>query len=141
MSLFPCVTPSAACVRTLGWLTIFEVQLGLAGRIGEILSLTVDDLNLDHEDSPRVHTGSTVIVPNGQRPQVRLHTKDGPDGRCTVIVHDSVAEILRNRALLAGTSRGRFESRNGTLLKPHNVRESWRKVPPQPGSNGCRLTI
>ncbi|TFB48911.1 site-specific integrase [Cryobacterium tagatosivorans] len=116
-------------MRQNTWLAdAFEAQLGLAGRIGEIAALTVEDLDLDHPVSPRVHIVATVITPNGQKHSRQLHTKDGEAGRRTVIIHDWLVAILRNRARLAGPSGLLFASRNETLLDPHNMRESWRNI-------------
>ncbi|WP_166784638.1 MULTISPECIES: tyrosine recombinase XerC [unclassified Cryobacterium] len=122
-------------MRQNTWLAdAFEAQLGLAGRIGEVAALMVEDLDLDHAVSPRVHIVATVITPNGKKHSRQLHTKDGEDGRRTVIIHDWLVDILRNRALLAGPSGLLFASRNDTLLDPHNMRESWRNI-----RDGARL--
>ena len=116
------------------WLAdIFEVQLGVAGRIGEILALTVADLDLKNPESPRVRIAATVITPTGQKHSRQPHTKDGADGRRTVIVPAWVAEILKRRALLAGPSGLIFQTRNDTLLSPRNVRSSWRNIREQAG--------
>lgn len=121
-------------MRQNTWLAdLFETQLVVAGRIGEVLALTVDNLDLDHLDEdgqpePQVHIVATVITPTGVKHSRQLHTKDGIDGRRTVTVTDWVAAVLRNRALLAGPSGLVFSSRNDSLLDPHNVRESWRNI-------------
>jgi integrase len=123
-------------VRTMRqntWLPdIFETQYTLGLRIGEVLALTVDDLDLHNEDGPIVHINSTVITPTG-KPERQPHTKDGPAGRRPVVAPDWVAELLDVRALAAGTNGLLFPSRNGTLLDPHNVRESWRNIRAQVG--------
>ena len=116
-------------MRHYTWLAdAFEPQLGLAGRIGEIAALMVENLDLDNPISPRVHIVATVITPTGTKHSRQLHTKDGEDGRRTVIIHDWLVPILSNRALLAGPSTLLFASRNDTLLDPHNMRESWRNI-------------
>jgi integrase len=116
-------------MRQNTWLAdIFETQLALALRIGEALAITVDDLDLDNPAGPHVRIAATVITPHGQKFSRQSHTKDGPDGRRTLPAPTWVAEILRNRALLAGPSRLLFATRNDTLLDPHNVRESWRNI-------------
>lgn len=121
-------------MRQNTWLAdIFEVQLGVAGRIGEVLALTVSNLDLDRVDGARVRLDATVITPNGQRPSIQAHTKDGQDGRRTAIVSDWATGVLRKRALCAGESGLLFTSRNGTFLIPHNVRESWRHVRDEAG--------
>jgi integrase len=75
-------------VRTMRqntWLPdIFETQYTLGLRIGEVLALTVDDLDLHNEDGPIVHINSTVITPTG-KPERQPHTKDGPAGRRPVV--------------------------------------------------------
>ena len=114
-------------MRQNTWLAdLAEVQLGLGLRIGEALALTVEALDLDNDGAPRVHIRATVIAPNGLGHLLQQHTKDGPKGRRTVIAPDWVAAVLRRRAKFAGTGQ-LFTSRNGTLLSPRNVRESWRR--------------
>lgn len=113
------------------WLRdIFEVQLGVAGRLGEILALTVNDLDLDNADGPHVLIAATVVCPAGQKFFRQPHTKDGPEGRRLVIVPDWVADILRRRAPMAAELESGliFCTRNQTLLDPHNVRGSWRNI-------------
>ena len=115
-------------MRQNTWLPdIVETQYTLGLRIGEVLALTVGDLDLGNEEGPIVHINSTVITPTG-KPERQPHTKDGPAGRRPVLAPDWVADILDCRALAAGANGLLFPSRNGTLLDPHNVRESWRKV-------------
>jgi integrase len=121
-------------MRQNTWLAdLFETQLVVAGRIGEVLALKTENLDLDHLDDdgqpePQVQIVATVITPTGVKHSRQLHTKDGIDGKRTVTVPDWVAAILRNRALLAGPSGLVFATRNDTLLDPHNVRESWRNI-------------
>jgi integrase len=118
-------------MRQNTWLAdIFEVQLGLAARIGEVLALTIGDLDLDNAESPRVTIAATVITPMGSKHSRQEHTKDGPGGRRTVIIHEFAAKVLRKRAALAADRESKllFVTRNETLLDPHNVRESWRNI-------------
>lgn len=115
-----------------------EVQLGMGLRIGEVLAIKVDALNLDHPEGPRVNVWATVITPNGKPHSWQAHTKDGPKGRRTVIVPDWVAEILGRRALLAGPSGLVLATRNDTLLSPRNFREAWRRERRRAGMDWLR---
>jgi len=103
---------------------VFEVQLGLALRISECLSLMVDDLDLDNVAGPRVNIRSTVCAaatPIFRQP----HTKDGVDGRRTLIAPDWVVNILRRRAAEAGLSGLLFATRRDSLINPHHVQQAW----------------
>ncbi|WP_369831184.1 hypothetical protein [Cryobacterium sp. Y50] len=91
-------------------------------------ALKVEDLDLDNHVSPRVNITATVIKPVGEKHSRQLHTQDGVDGPRTVIIHEWLVLILRNRALLAGQSGLLFASRNDELLDPHTMRESWRHI-------------
>lgn len=121
---------AVASMRQNRWLAdIVEVQLGIAGRIGEVLSLKADDLDLDNEAGPRVHIQSTLISIASQSPFRQEHTKDGPEGQRTVTVPAFAADVLRRRAAQTTNADGYlFVSRNDTLLAPRNVRSSWRNI-------------
>ena len=109
---------------------IFKVQLGIAGRIGEVLALTASDLDLNHPESPRLIIAATVVTPANLKFHRQPHTKKGPGGAREVILPDWILPTLRRRAaLLADNPESLlFVTRNRTLLSPHTVRESWRNV-------------
>lgn len=124
---------AVAGMRINTWLAdTFEVQLGLALRIGEALALRVENLDLDNPAGPRVRVEATVITPTGQKHSRQEHTKDGPDGARTVVVPDWTVPILKNRALISKSGL-LFETRNATLISPRNFRESWRQIRDQAG--------
>lgn len=123
-------------MRQNTWLgDIFEVQLCIAGRIGEVLALTASDLDLNHPESPRLIIAATVVTPANLKFRRQPHTKKGPGGAREVILPDWILPTLRRRAALsADNPEGLlFVSRNRTLLSPHNVRESWRNVRAEAG--------
>lgn len=114
-------------MRQNTWLAdLVEVQLALALRVGEALALKVDALDLDNPAGPRVHIRATVITPTGAPHSFQNHTKDGPDGRRTVIAPEWAADILRRRAQILGIGL-LFPTRNGTLISPGNLRDAWRR--------------
>ncbi|WAB84965.1 tyrosine-type recombinase/integrase [Microcella daejeonensis] len=118
----------AASMRQNTWLAdIIEVQLGLALRIGETLALRTEDIELLESADALVRVCGTVITPRREPPRRQGHTKDGPDGRRSLVAPGWVGEILTRRAALAGPSGLLFASRNDTILDPHNVRETFRK--------------
>ncbi|WP_411699173.1 tyrosine-type recombinase/integrase [Conyzicola sp.] len=119
---------ATASMRINTWLAdAFETQLGLGLRIGEALALRVENLDLDNPGGARARIVGTVIAPKGRGTRLQKHTKDGPDGRRTVMVPDWVADILRHRAPLSRSGLI-FETRNATLVNPRNFRESWRNI-------------
>jgi integrase len=103
-----------------------NVQLGLATRVGESLALTVDDLDLDNPDGPRVHIRATVstVLPIMRQ----LHTKDGPDGQRIVTPPVWVADILRKRAAGVGPGGLLFTSSRGTMIDPHHIQQAIRRL-------------
>ena len=113
----------------MAW-TNFEVQLCIAGLIGEVLALTASDLDLNHPEFPRTIIAATVVTPANLKFRRRPHTKKGPGGAREVILPDWILPTLRRRATLsADNPEGLlFVTRNRTLLFPCNVRESRRSV-------------
>ncbi len=100
----------------------FETQLGLGARIGEVLALTVADLDLDQEQ-PLVNISATLITPNGGTLSRQPHTKKGAGGRRVVVVPAWVADILRNRALRFRSERAAVRHRYALWCRP-TTRES-----------------
>jgi integrase len=103
-----------------------NVQLGLATRVGESLALTVDDLDLDNLLGARVHIRATVSTAPPLTRQ--LHTKDGPQGQRLVTAPGWVADILRRRAANAGPTGLLFTSSRGTMIDPHHIQQSIRRI-------------
>jgi len=64
----------------------FETQLAIAGRIGEWLALTVDDVGFNHEDGPVVTVAATVVTPHSGRHLRQPDVKSGLRGRREVVV-------------------------------------------------------
>lgn len=105
----------------------WEVQLALATRIGETLSLHRDDLE-ETEDGLVVWIRTHIITPLGERHRRVAYTKTGEDGVRPLLAPFWVEEILRVRATVAGDSGLLFVSRDGTLIDPHWARDSWRTI-------------
>jgi integrase len=118
-------------MRQNTWLRdIFEVQLVIAGRIGEVLALTAADIDIEDPKCPRLFIAATVVTPAGLKFHRQLHIKKGPGGAREVILPDWILPTIRQRSEYSVDNPDGllFATRNHTLLSPHNVRESWRNV-------------
>ncbi|MET4637243.1 tyrosine-type recombinase/integrase [Mycetocola sp. 2940] len=119
---------------------IIEVMLGTATRIGETLALRKCDVDMT-ADPPRVNVSGTVIVRKGGGVYRQEHPKTHESNRI-VPVPTFAAEVIRHR--LALTSGEEAEhllfSRNGTPLRPHNVRRTFRETLKMAGLEGMEIT-
>lgn len=109
---------------------IFELQLALGSRISETLSLKLTDFYLGHDGRLRVSLRSTLVEDEHGAPRRQEFTKDGlsdaaPQSLPLWAEEPTLRLLERARQNLDGFL---FVSRNGTLLRPRNIRASWRNV-------------
>ena len=106
---------------------IFDVILGTGARIGEALAIRACDVDF----SARTVTISGTIVPRRGFGLVRQdHPKHSKHWR-TVTVPPFVVAALKTRWAVIDTSDPDcliFQTRNGTILSPANVRRQWRSI-------------
>lgn len=111
--------------------SILTMLLATGARIGEVLAIRWCDIELD-SDSPTVTISGTI--PNSG-PLVRQDSTKTRAGTRTLVLPDYAIDMLigrrptdleanpQNHKTWAGLV---FESRNGTPLRPTNVRKQWR---------------
>jgi len=117
-------------------LDIVDVLLGTGARIGEVLALRWDDVDLD---AGTVTIAGTVVwedQPSGPRRLIRQdHPKTSSSRRRLALPRFAVDTLLRRRVLQsAGNPRALvFPSAAGTPRDPGNVRKAWRGIRDEAG--------
>ncbi|MFI5937852.1 tyrosine-type recombinase/integrase [Actinoplanes sp. NPDC051494] len=117
---------------------IVELLIATGARIGEVLALRWQDIDLD-DDRPTATICGTIIFVKGQGFSRQHRTKTDAGFR-TVVLPGFVVDVLWRRFNdREHPARGRpsidavFTSRNNTWLSPYNVGRQWREVRKQAG--------
>lgn len=119
-------------------LDIIDLLLATGARIGEIVALEWQSVELDPGNEAVTITGTAVWEdqPEGPRRLVRQsHPKSSASRRRLELPRFASDTLLRRRVMAADGNPGGlvFPSTNGTLRDPGNVRTTWRKIREQAG--------
>ncbi|MEU4157877.1 site-specific integrase [Actinoplanes sp. NPDC026670] len=125
---------------------IIELLLATGARIGEVLALRWQDIDLD-DDCPTATICGTITFVKGQGFSRQDHPKTDAGFR-TVILPGFIVDVLWRRYNdRAHPVRGQhsinavFASRNDTWLSPYNVGRQWREVRKQAGLDWVTLHV
>lgn len=107
---------------------VVDLILATGARIGEILALRWNDLDLAAE-RPTVTISGTLVYIKGKG-YLRQEWTKSDAGYRTLVLPRFTVEILRARKDIAADQPqdAVFASRRGTWLSPHNVRRQWREA-------------
>ncbi|MFI1996318.1 tyrosine-type recombinase/integrase [Actinoplanes sp. NPDC020271] len=125
---------------------IVEVLIATGARIGEVLALRWQDIDLD-DDRPTATICGTIIFIKGQGFSRQDRTKTDAGFR-TVILPSFVTNVFWRRyndrehpVRDVATIDAVFKSRNNTWLSPYNVGRQWREVRNQAGLDWVTLHV
>ncbi|GAA4455814.1 tyrosine-type recombinase/integrase [Phytohabitans houttuyneae] len=105
---------------------VVDLILATGARIGEILALRWDDLDLAAE-RPTVTICGTLVYVKGKGYFRQEWTKSDAGYRTLVLPRFAVRMLRARKDIAADKARDAvFASRRGTWLSPHNVRRQWR---------------
>lgn len=105
---------------------VVDLILATGGRIGEILALRWDDVDLAAE-RPTVTICGTLVYVKGKGYFRQEWTKSDAGYRTLVLPRFAVEMLRARKDIAAAKAQGAvFASRRGTWLSPHNVRRQWR---------------
>ncbi|MGI5521863.1 tyrosine-type recombinase/integrase [Micromonospora sp. CA-259024] len=103
-------------------------MLATGARIGEILALRWEDLNLAAE-RPTLTICGTLVFVKGQGFFRQPWTKSDAGWRMVVLPRFAVGMIMTRKLVAADNPHDAiFASRRGTWLSPNNVRRQWREA-------------
>jgi integrase len=107
---------------------IVDLMLATGARIGEILALRWEDLDLS-ADRPTLTICGTIVYVKGKGFFRQEWTKSDAGYRLIVLPRFAVG-MLMTRALTAteNANDAIFASRRGTWMSPNNVRRQWRQA-------------
>ncbi|MFG1995313.1 tyrosine-type recombinase/integrase [Actinoplanes sp. NPDC048988] len=117
---------------------IVELLIATGARIGEVLALRWQDLDLD-DDRPTATICGTIIFIKGRGFLRQDRTKTDAGFRTVILPNFAVDVLWRRFNDREHPVRGRpgidavFTSRNNTWLSPYNVGRQWREVRKQTG--------
>ncbi|BCJ67968.1 tyrosine-type recombinase/integrase [Polymorphospora rubra] len=107
---------------------IVDLMLATGARIGEILALRWEDLNLAAE-RPTLTIRGTLVFVKGKGFFRQPWTKSDAGYRMVVLPRFAVGMILDRKLAAADNPHDAiFASRRGTWLSPNNVRRQWRQA-------------
>ncbi|MFY1632393.1 tyrosine-type recombinase/integrase [Solwaraspora sp. WMMB335] len=107
---------------------IVDLMLATGARIGEILALRWEDLNLAAE-RPTLTICGTLVFVKGKGFFRQPWTKSDAGYRMVVLPRFAVGMILARKLVAADNPHDAiFASRRGTWLSPNNVRRQWRQA-------------
>ncbi|MET8529159.1 tyrosine-type recombinase/integrase [Micromonospora sp. NPDC005172] len=107
---------------------IVDLMLATGARIGEILALRWEDLDLAAE-RPTLTICGTLVFVKGQGFFRQPWTKSDAGWRMVVLPRFAVGMILARKLVAADNPHDAiFASRRGTWLSPNNVRRQWREA-------------
>lgn len=110
---------------------VFDLQIGTGARIGEVLALRWEDVDLA-ATAPTVTIAGTVVRLDGTKAAggglIRQEVPKTADGHRRIAVPAFVVEVLMHRRVEASASAEGFvfSTSRGTPLDPHNVRTKLR---------------
>jgi integrase len=122
-------TPGKPGPRPTGDLAdIVDLMLATGARIGEILALRWDDLDLTAA-RPTLTICGTIVFVTGKGFFRQPWTKSDAGYRTVVLPRFAVGILLARKVVAAGNPNDAiFASRRGTWLSPNNVRRQWRQA-------------
>jgi integrase len=103
---------------------VFDIMLATGARIGELLALRWQDVDLA-SDRPTVTISGTVVRLPGQPAYRQEHTKSAAGFRTLALPRFAV-DVLVRRRVDADSSGLVFPSTRGTVREPANLRRQWR---------------
>ena len=107
---------------------IVDLLLATGARIGEILAIRWQDLDLESHAATLTISGTLVYV-KGKGVFRQEWTKTDAGFRIVVLPNFASDVLLRRRqTVVSNTLDAVFASRNGTWLSPNNVRRQWRQA-------------
>lgn len=107
---------------------IVDLMLATGARIGEILALRWEDLDLAAE-RPTLTICGTLVFVKGQGFFRQPWTKSEAGYRMVVLPRFAVGMLLARKLVAADNLHDAiFASRRGTWLSPNNVRRQWRQA-------------
>ncbi|TCB87728.1 site-specific integrase [Micromonospora zingiberis] len=107
---------------------IVDLMLATGARIGEILALRWEDLDLAVE-RPTLTICGTLVYVKGQGIFRQPWTKSDAGYRMLVLPRFAVGMLLARKLMAADNPHDAiFASRRGTWLSPNNVRRQWRQA-------------
>ncbi|MBQ0895670.1 site-specific integrase [Micromonospora sp. U56] len=107
---------------------IVDLMLATGARIGEILALRWEDLDLAAE-RPTLTICGTLVFVKGQGFFRQPWTKSDAGYRMIVLPRFAVGMLLARKLVAADNPHDAiFASRRGTWLSPNNVRRQWRQA-------------
>ncbi|NJP31954.1 tyrosine-type recombinase/integrase [Micromonospora thermarum] len=107
---------------------IVDLMLATGARIGEILALRWEDLDLAAE-RPTLTICGTLVSVKGQGFFRQPWTKSDAGYRMVVLPRFAVGVLLARKLVTADNPHDAiFASRRGTWLAPNNVRRQWRQA-------------
>jgi integrase len=107
---------------------IVDLMLATGARIGEVLALRWEDLDLGAE-RPTLTICGTLVYVKGQGYFRQEWTKSDAGYRMIVLPKFAVGMLLARKLVAANNPHDAiFASRRGTWLAPNNVRRQWRQA-------------
>ncbi|MEU4715513.1 tyrosine-type recombinase/integrase [Micromonospora purpureochromogenes] len=107
---------------------VVDLMLATGARIGEILALRWEDLDLATE-GPTLTICGTLVFVKGRGFFRQPWTKSDAGYRMVVLPRFAVGMILARKLVAADNPHDAiFASRRGTWLSPNNVRRQWREA-------------
>ncbi|HET6479426.1 MAG TPA: tyrosine-type recombinase/integrase [Actinoplanes sp.] len=122
-------TPGKSGPRPTGDLAdIVDLMIATGARIGEILALRWQDMDLGAE-KPTLTICGTIVYVKGKGFFRQGWTKSDAGFRTVVLPRFAVGVLMTRKLTAADNSFDAiFVSRRGTWLSPHNVRRQWRQA-------------
>ncbi|MET7821246.1 tyrosine-type recombinase/integrase [Micromonospora zamorensis] len=127
-------TPGKSGPRPTGDLAdIFDLMLATGARIGEILALRWEDVDLAAEH-PTLTISGTLVYLKGKGFFRQEWTKSDAGHRAVVLPRFAVGMLMARKITVADNPQDAiFASRRGTWLSPQNVRRQWRQARAETG--------
>jgi integrase len=114
-----------------------EVMLGTSARIGEVLAIRREDVDVTGAP-PTIRICGTIVRRKGEPLSRQDHPKTARSRRLVALPSFAAAAVRRRLTVRgpAGPDALLFSSRNGTPLSPHNVRRQLRHAMSLAGIEG-----
>ena len=107
---------------------IIDLMLATGGRIGEILAVRWEDVELD-ANRPNLTISGTIKTEPGKGTYRKPSPKSDASERTVVLPHFAVAVLRRRQAVTKENPHDAvFPTRNGTWQQVNNVERRWRQI-------------